>query len=185
LHSALFRCENLSGIRFLDRVGVPIATIDEDPAERQGDIASFVFETTIVAGDVDKRLAAIEPFTVRFSLPLPQHVRGTGTNLPPTSPLTMSPPYQLTAAGPGPQSLEARLEAAIADSEQEGEDSPRSRARLTALQAEIRAIVEQTPTPKRLFQSSALPEPSLPCPPRWPAFWLPATRACSPRTWGV
>jgi hypothetical protein len=158
LHSALFRCENLSGIRFLDRVGVPIGTIDEDPADRQGDIAFFVFDTTISAGDVDRRLAAIEPFTIRFSLPLPQHVRGTGTDLPPTSPLTMSPPHQLTAAGPDFQSLEAKLEAAIADSlEQEGEESPRSRARLTALQAELRAIVDQTPTPKRLFQSAGSP----------------------------
>jgi hypothetical protein len=69
----------------------------------------------------------------------------------------MSPPHQLTATGPDFQSLEAKLEAAIADSEQDGEDSPRSRAHLTALQAKIRAIVEQTPTLKRLFQSTATP----------------------------
>jgi hypothetical protein len=53
--------------------------------------------------------------------------------------------------------LEAKLKAAIADSKQEGDDSPRSRARLMALQAEIRAIVEQTPTPKCLFQSTTTP----------------------------
>jgi len=66
----------------------------------------------------------------------------------------MSPPHHLNAAGLDFQSLVAKLEAAIADSEHEGEDSPRSRARLTALQAEIRAIVEQTLTPKCLFQST-------------------------------
>jgi len=66
----------------------------------------------------------------------------------------MSPLHHLNAAGLDFQSLVAKLEAAIADSEHEGEDSPRSRARLTALQAEIRAIVEQTLTPKCLFQST-------------------------------
>ena len=158
LESALFRCENLSGIRFIDRGGVPIATIDEDPDEREDDIVFFVFNTTILAGDIDRRLAAIEPFTIRFALPLPQHVRGTGTDLPPTSPLTMSPPHQLTAAGPTLQDWEAKMEAAISDSlEREGEETPRTRARLTALQTELRAIVAQTPTPKRLFQSSAAP----------------------------
>jgi hypothetical protein len=93
LQSTLFCCENLSGIHFLDRVGVSIETINEDPAKRQGDIAFFVFDVTISAGDVNQCLAAIEPFTIRFSLPLPQHACGTGTDLPLTSPLTMSPPH--------------------------------------------------------------------------------------------
>jgi hypothetical protein len=63
LQSALFRCENLSSIPFIDRAGVPIETIDEDPAERQDDIAFFVFDAMILAGDVDRRLAAIDPST--------------------------------------------------------------------------------------------------------------------------
>jgi hypothetical protein len=74
LQSALFCCENLSGICFIDRAGVPLKTIDKDPAERQDDIAFFVFDATILAGDVNQRLAAIKPFTIQFSLPLPQHV---------------------------------------------------------------------------------------------------------------
>jgi hypothetical protein len=132
-------------------VGVLIATIDKDPAKRQGDIAFFVFDMTILAGDVDRRLAAIKLFTIQFSLPLPQNIHGTGTDLPLTSPLIMSLPHQLMATGLDFQSFEAKLEATIADSEQEGKDSPRSRARLMALQAEILAIVEQTPTPKHFF----------------------------------
>jgi hypothetical protein len=92
LQSALFHWENLSGIRFIDHVGVPIKTINEDPAKRQDDIAFFVFDMAILAGDVNCHLAAIESFAIPFSLPLLQHVCSTGTDLPPTSPLTMSPP---------------------------------------------------------------------------------------------
>jgi hypothetical protein len=42
LESALFRCENLSGICFIDCGGVPIATINEDPADRVDGITFFV-----------------------------------------------------------------------------------------------------------------------------------------------
>jgi len=157
LQSALFRCENLSGVRFLDREGVPVGAIAEDPTERQDSIAFFVFDTTIVAADIDLRLAAIEPFTIRFALPLPQHFRGTDTDLPPTFPLTTTPD-QLEAVGPAFQSLEAKMDAAIADSHgTEGDDYLNAGARLSALQAKIHAIMEQTPTPRRLFQSAVSP----------------------------
>lgn len=49
LQSALFRSENLSGIHFIDRAGVLIKTVDEDPAKRQDNIAFFVFDVTFWA----------------------------------------------------------------------------------------------------------------------------------------
>ena len=49
LQSALFRSENLSGIHFIDRAGVLIKTVDEDPAKRQDNIAFFVFDATFWA----------------------------------------------------------------------------------------------------------------------------------------
>jgi hypothetical protein len=84
LQSALFRCKNLSGIRFLNRDGEPVNTISEDPTERPDGIAFFVFDTTVMPVKVVCRLSSIGPFTVHFALPLPQHDRPAHTE-PPSS----------------------------------------------------------------------------------------------------
>lgn len=152
LHAALFQCSNLTGLRFLDQDGNPVGTVVEDPADRPDGIAFFVFDTTVTASTIDHRLSAVDPFTIRFALPLPQTERPVAAAAVPAA----GRPGSNAIETPRPSaSFEARLEAAIAGSVAlEGDDaSVDSSARLLALQVELRSLMRQAPSPRRLFQS--------------------------------
>jgi hypothetical protein len=76
LQSALFHCENLSGIHFLNGDGDPVAgtTISENPRSQRG---RFFRLTTVTPIKINARLSAVSPFTVRLAFygrtPLQQH----------------------------------------------------------------------------------------------------------------
>ena len=162
VQATLFHCENLTGIRFLNRKGKPMGSaVNEDPAKRQDSIAFFVFETTVIPATIDNRLSAISPFTIHLALPLPQSDRTAAAVTTPTNETNLSTPETHPA---NLQTLEQQLESAIADSrdkddedfDKEADDS-NAATRLATLQAQIAAIMAQTPTPRRLFPSTTTP----------------------------
>ena len=185
LQAALFQCPNLTGLRFLDQDGNPAGAVVEDPADRPDGLAFFVFDTTVIASDIDSRLSAIEPFTIRFALPLPQHVlrRGRWGTHPAHLPLWL----HCHRNPPSPLFSEARLEAAVAGSvAPEGEVAVDADARLLALQVELRSIMRQAPSPRRLFQSEGDDTPCLFLSPKMARLLAVApTLGRSPPTWGV
>jgi hypothetical protein len=156
IRSALFSCTNLSGIRFLNRDGVPVTNLGEDPTMREDSIAFFVFDSTVVPAAIDCRLSAVGPLTIRFALPLPQHDRQALTISPPVAALDPDPPMTVH---PAFSTIEQELEAAIAASQPATDEDSyvNPSARLAALQSKIETIMQQTPTPRRLFPSPAAP----------------------------
>jgi hypothetical protein len=153
LQAALFKCSNLTGLRFLDLNGTPVGDVVENPEDRPDGVAFFVFDTTVIASAIDRRLSAVDPFTIRFALPLPQTERPVVATATPDP--SAGDPGSIAIETPHPSpSFVARLEAAIAGSVAlEGDDSVDSASRLLALQVELRSLVRQTLSPRRLFQS--------------------------------
>jgi hypothetical protein len=153
VHAALFCCENLSGVRFLHRNGAAAGTVDEDPAKRPDDLAFFVFDTTVAAVTVDPRLSAINPFSLRFALPLPQSDR-------PSTPGTTTPPRDDARAGTGQQqTFEQQMQALLDDASLVAVDIADSDAptRLSELVAQMRTVISQTQVPRQLFPSITRP----------------------------
>jgi hypothetical protein len=78
-------------------MGEPIYNVSEEPSEQPDGLAFFVFDATIGLVQTDNRPADINPFSIRFALPLPQHDRSN--NSTETHPDDMSgdtPPTFLT-----------------------------------------------------------------------------------------
>jgi hypothetical protein len=151
IKSAIFQCANLGGVRFLNHLGEPIPNVSEEPSERPDGIAFFVFDTTVGPALTDNRLVALSTFTVRFALPLPQHDRPFATTVQPPDGAGDDPPLATLT-------LEEVLASAVAASQAtDGEDYIDASARLALLQQQVDAVLHQTPTARRLFQSASAP----------------------------
>jgi hypothetical protein len=178
IKAALFHCDNLSGIRFLDHTGAPVSTaISEDPDSRPDGVAFFVFASTVPPASIDPRLSAISPFTIWFTLPLPQSDRTPGTD--------MAPPTTVATVGtPIPMTLEQQLATAIAASQNPGDreddadtDDSTTVARLATLQSKVAAIMAQTASPRRLFPSLTTPGTFTSVSPKMARLLTPASMA--------
>ena len=125
--------------------------VDEDPTKRPDDLAFFVFNTTVAAVTVDPCLSAINPFSLRFALPLPQSDRPSTSGT--TTPLTdaATPPAQNTLE----QQMQALLDAAsLVAMDITDDDAP---THLNTLVAQLRTVISQTQVPRQLFPSTTWP----------------------------
>jgi hypothetical protein len=73
-------------------MGEPIPHVSEEPSERPDGVAFFVFDVTVGPALTDNRLVALSTFTVRFTLPLPQHDRPIVTSVQPPDDAGDNPP---------------------------------------------------------------------------------------------
>ena len=147
LRSAIFSCKNLSGVRFLDDVGDPVATVPHDPMIRTDHITYFVFDSCIKPGDIDARLTDMEPFTTRFALRLPQSDRpGSAPIGPPPK-----PPDDPTMAASDLATLRAEL-MGLASDPVDTTDGADISAAFTSLKAKLASLTDPK-TARRLFET--------------------------------